>query len=81
MYTVYSKPNCTQCDAAKKLLQSKGLQYSEIFIDVGQQKLEGVLYAGQAEFKAANPHVKSVPYILFNEEPVGGYKALLLKLA
>lgn len=77
-YTVYSKPNCPQCDKAKMLLSMKGLQYKEIIIDVGQDKDPNKHYASVTELKQKVPSAKSVPQIFKNEEHIGGYEALAM---
>lgn len=33
MLTIYSKANCTYCDQAKSLLESRGVPYQEVRID------------------------------------------------
>jgi glutaredoxin len=35
--TIYSKTNCPNCTTAKQLLESKGLVYKEIDIEVGDR--------------------------------------------
>jgi glutaredoxin 3 len=68
MYEIYTKPSCSYCVAAKKLLESKGEQYIEIQvgkdIDVDQVKQKF-------------PGVRSVPVIVYNGEFVGGYVNLV----
>lgn len=34
MYEIYSKPNCPNCDQAKRLLSSKGIDYTMKVVDV-----------------------------------------------
>lgn len=61
MITVYSKPSCSACIRAKKLLSKNGLEYIEI-------SLVGTV---MDEFKILHPSLKSVPQILINEKLVG----------
>lgn len=76
-YTVYSKPNCPQCDRAKALIKSKGLTYNEIIFDVGQPKVDGVQYIAVADFKAKYPDAASAPQIFVGEERIGGLPDLM----
>jgi len=76
MYTVYSKPACPFCDHAKALLESKGLQYDVVNIDVGQPKIEGQKYISRDELQAKIPGVRTVPQIFMNETLIGGFQEL-----
>lgn len=76
MFTVYSKPNCTFCDQAKALLKSKGFDYEEKIIDVGQPKLEDKTYVTVQELKEVVPTATSVPQILKDGALVGGFTDL-----
>lgn len=46
MITVYSKQNCPYCVQAKKLLESKGIDYEEIRIDEDEGAKQFVLSQG-----------------------------------
>lgn len=46
MITVYSKQNCPYCVQAKKLLESKGIDYEEIRIDEDEDAKQFVLSQG-----------------------------------
>lgn len=46
MITVYSKQNCPYCVQAKKLLESKGIDYEEIRIDEDESAKQFVLSHG-----------------------------------
>ena len=70
-YTIYSKPNCPQCDQAKTLMKSKEIQYNEIILDVGQEKLLGHTYVNVSELKALVPDAKSVPQIFKGDAYLG----------
>jgi glutaredoxin len=65
---IYSKDNCPWCDRAKELMNAKGDTYNEIKIgrDVTRE-----------EFTEQFPNVRTVPYIIINEEVTGGYDVLL----
>lgn len=65
--TVYSKSNCTMCDAAKQLLKSKSLVFTEHNLDDDEAR---------AAFNEQHPGVRQMPYILINDQPVGGYAGL-----
>jgi glutaredoxin 3 len=66
--TIYSKDNCPWCDRAKELLTNKNESYNEIKIgrDITRD-----------EFMEQFPNVRTVPYILVNEEVRGGYDVLV----
>lgn len=75
-FTIYSKPNCSHCEQAKKLLSSKGMAYSELIIDVGQDKDADKTYVSVAELKQRVPTAQSVPQIFRQDEYVGGFSQL-----
>jgi len=75
-FTVYSKPNCPQCDKAKDLLKKKGTQFNEVIVDVGQEKVEGVTYITAQELKAKIPTAKSAPQITLDDKVIGGFLEL-----
>ena len=72
MYTVYSKENCPHCVRAITLLETYSLEYN--VLKLGED-------VDLEEFKRDNPNVRSVPYILFNEEVIGGYDELSRRLS
>ena len=80
MYEIYSKPNCDFCVKAKTLLESKGLEYAELIIDIGQTKEEGLTYATVAQLKQRVPNARTVPQIFHNGKLIGGFDALKLSL-
>lgn len=81
MFTVYSKPNCSFCDQAKTLLSSKGLQFEEKIIDVGQPKESGKTYVSVQELKALAPDAKTVPQIFEDSTLIGGFTQLKQRLS
>lgn len=69
MFIVYSKPNCPYCTQAKALLKSKGLEYLELMLDLGQPQEQGVNYASMEQLEELVPGVRTVPQIF---ERLGG---------
>ncbi len=65
--TIYSKANCPNCVTAKQLLDSKGLDYTEINVDVE---------ARMANFIKAYPDARQMPQIFINDQRVGGLAGL-----
>jgi len=65
---IFSTPQCAYCDAAKKLLDDKGLAYTNL--DVMSEP------AILADFKRRLPRVKAVPQIFIDGEHIGGYEDL-----
>ena len=64
---IYTKSNCPNCDAAKQLLKSKGLDYLEIDVELGN-RWQNLL----KEF----PDARQMPQIFINEQRVGGLAGL-----
>jgi glutaredoxin 3 len=79
-YTLYTKQSCSACDSAKSLLQSKGIPYYEITIDVGQEKDPNKSYATVAELLRLVPGARTVPQIFKNGVHLGGLDALKMAL-
>ena len=65
---IYSTATCPYCVAAKKLLQSKGLVWRELRIDVDP--------AARAAMLQRAPGVRTVPQIFINGTYVGGFDQL-----
>ncbi len=65
---VYSKPACPQCDSAKKLLQSRQLDFEEIRIEDETERL--------AFYEKCGPSVRQMPQIFINDQRVGGLAGL-----
>ena len=68
---IWSKRSCTFCEQAKSLLKSKGIEYEERKIGDGWTK---------EELLEAVPTARTVPQIFLEEEYIGGYQELKLKL-
>ena len=65
--TIYSKKNCPNYTIAKQLLESKGLNYKEIDIEVGDRL---------ANFVANYSEAKQMPQIWVGDQRVGGLAGL-----
>ena len=68
---IFSTPQCSYCDAAKKLLDEKGLAYTNLDLTADQAIIE--------DFKTRLPRVKAVPQIFIDGEHIGGYEDLRLR--
>ena len=76
MITIYSKPSCTFCDQAKALLESKGIEFTELILDVGQEQDPTKTYVPVASLKERVPTARTVPQIFSGEDHIGGYMEL-----
>lgn len=76
MFTVFSKPACTFCDQAKALLEAKGLEFEVINLDVGQTKVDGAAYISRDDLLAKVPGARTMPQILQDGTPIGGFTEL-----
>ncbi len=68
MVIIYSTSWCPSCVSAKRLLESKNVEYEEINIEevnISREKLTKI--AGAA----------TVPQIIVNDTPIGGFDNLL----
>jgi glutaredoxin 3 len=66
---VYSTAVCPYCVAAKNLLKSRGLEWTEVRIDTDAAEREAMLTRSGGR--------RSVPQIFVNDQHVGGYDDLL----
>ncbi|MES2142112.1 MAG: glutaredoxin 3 [Pseudomonadota bacterium] len=64
---IYTTASCPYCANAKKLLDSKGLKYSEIAIDTDTNKRDEMMKLSGR---------RTVPQIFINDKPIGGFDAL-----
>jgi len=62
--TIYTGHRCAYCNAAKKMLDSKGVEYTEINIHDN---------AGKAEEMVERTKRQTVPQIFIGETHVGGF--------
>jgi len=76
LFTIYSQPNCTFCEQAKDLIKSKGLEYVELILNVGQKQEQGKQYVPLTHLKAKVPSARSVPQIFVGDKHVGGFVEL-----
>lgn len=61
---IYTKMYCGYCHRAKRLLDSKGVEYEEFDITLGGPKREEML--------ARKPDALTVPQIFINDQAIGG---------
>ncbi|MDB5987369.1 MAG: grxC [Nevskia sp.] len=64
---VYSTRICPYCMMAKRLLQSKGVQYDEVLVDVDSQRRDEMMQRSGR---------RTVPQIFVGATHVGGYEDL-----
>jgi glutaredoxin 3 len=64
---LYTKDSCPYCDFAKQLLDAKKTEYSEIRVDLDNSKLEEMIRISGR---------RTVPQILINDKPIGGFDDL-----
>lgn len=76
MFTVYSKPACPQCDQAKALLDSKGISYQTVMLDVGQPKVEHMQYISRDALLAKIPGARMMPQIMKDGKSIGSLPEL-----
>ncbi|WP_374600734.1 glutaredoxin 3 [Niveibacterium sp.] len=65
--TVYSGEHCPFCTAAKSLLDSRGLRYTEIKVSEDPVRLHEMIARSQR---------RTVPQIFFGERHIGGFDDL-----
>lgn len=65
---IYTADNCPYCIIAKKLLDSKGLSYSEINIANDSEKRKALMQKSGGQ--------RTVPQIFINDQHIGGYSDL-----
>lgn len=66
--TMYSMDRCPYCDRARALLESRGISFEEIKVDIHDEEKWLEL-----EVKSS---MKTMPQIFIEEECVGGYTEL-----
>ncbi len=65
--TIYTKHYCPYCEAAKRLLKSKGVSYEEINVTNNPEELESLI---------RKTNHQTVPQIFIGEKFVGGFDEL-----
>lgn len=66
--TIYSKEYCPYCRAAKRILQARGLEYSEVDVEAHPEKLAEMLTRSGR---------RTVPQIFFDDTHIGGHDDLV----
>jgi len=71
MFTVFTKDNCTYCDQAKALLSAKGIPFSvkKLGEDITRDELLALI-----------PTARTMPQILKDGQPIGGFMELRAQL-
>lgn len=64
---IYSTAYCPYCVQAKKLLERKGITYTEIRVDENEEKRDEMIRKSQRQ---------TVPQIFINDSHVGGFDDL-----
>lgn len=67
---VFSGPSCSQCEAAKRLLAQRGLDYIEIDVSTP---------SGMAQFRERLPRMKAVPQVFVDGEHIGALEDLRVR--
>ena len=65
--TMYTKVNCPNCVTAKLILDSAGLKYADVDIELGER---------MANFLKEFPDARQMPQIFINDQRVGGVAGL-----
>lgn len=77
MYTVYSKADCPQCDMAKRLLESRGLEYKVLMLGTDFSR-EELLEGFQRDYGVLP---RMMPQVIFNGTYVGSFNELKMKVS
>lgn len=64
---VYTKANCPYCALAKNLLASRDIAFEEIRIDLDEKEFQKMMQLSNR---------RTVPQIVINDQPIGGYDDL-----
>lgn len=64
MTTVYTKPNCVQCDMTKRMMNNLGIEYSTIDITEDSEALDLILGMG----------FKSAPVVITDSDSWAGFQ-------
>lgn len=60
---IYSSTHCPYCVRAKNLLNKKGVEFTEILVDVDDKKRDEMI---------AKTNLRTVPQIFINQQHIGG---------
>jgi glutaredoxin 3 len=66
--TIYSTGTCPVCDRAKAFMNKKNIDFDEVRIDLGRDKMR--------EFLDKTNGARTVPQILIDDKLVGGFSEL-----
>lgn len=69
MVTVYTKPDCVQCDSTKRLMDREGIAYTSIDVTQDKDALDYVLSLGY----------QSVPVVVSGDVHWSGFRAERIK--
>lgn len=64
MLTIYSLPNCSQCEMTKKLFNREGLEYKEVMLSEDAEAAKAITDLGY----------KSAPVVFYGEEHWSGFR-------
>lgn len=67
MITLYTKPGCVPCKAAKELLNKTNTEFFEVDLSIVENR---------EEFIAAYPSIRTTPAVFEDGEYIGGYSDL-----
>ena len=67
--TIYSKDYCPYCKAAKRILEARGVEYTEIDVQIHPEKLAVMVALSKR---------RTVPQIFFGDQHIGGHDDLVL---
>lgn len=69
MIEIFTGPNCSYCEQAKSLLDSKGIEYQSLDIESSDDIRD--------DLKARLPHARTLPQIFIKGKHIGSYEDLL----
>lgn len=69
MTTVYTKPQCVQCDMTKRMLDKNGIEYETVDITKDPEALEMILNMG----------FSSAPVVISGDKSWSGFKPELIE--
>lgn len=80
MITVYTKDNCPFCERAKAFLKAKDIAFdevhlSEVFDPIGIPSARK--YITKEQLLEIIPTARTMPQIVIDGEPIGGYNELI----
>ena len=73
MIKIYGKPQCSFCEQAKTISQTRSMEYQYIEVDLGQNKQPDIEYITRDHFIMMFPQSRTVPQILVDDIHIGGF--------